>query len=706
MVFLAPIPALIATALTVPVLIAYYLLRLRRRPVRVSSTLLWMQAVRDVQVNVPFRWLRPSWLFFLQLLVLALLLIALARPAIETGSSATTKLVLLIDRTASMSAVDSPGGQTRLDVAKQDALRTLDQMWRGSAGGLFSRGGNVSAAVIAIGAEPVALTAFTTDRGRLRSIIEAIEPSDQPGRSAGQPAVGDDAQGAGALQAALDLAGAMLAGDVEEESVREAGAVVLFSDGVLAGSAGYSLAGEFRYVRVGPPEPPDNLGIVALSARRDWEDPGSIRIFVRVVNAGSSEVVAPLALFVDDLEVQRTAVVVPSGRPAAAENGAEDPLLGEAAVTFRLDLQRGGTVTVELLYNDALASDNRSSIAIDPARRSRILVVAPDSAVIVGEDGGLTTVRATQWITDVVREMQLPLRTIPASAYERESAAWGAGTEPAADLVIFDRVEPTRLPPIPTLSFGGSIPLPAVSVEAGTSENTYFLSWQRTHPVLRHVALDNIVIARAQRIAIDVPAAREAGIRLSELARGPDGPLIVQIDDQRITRLHVGFELNQSNWPLNYGFPIFLAAAIDHLTLRGEGSAGRAWTTAEPVIIPVPSGVSRLVLEGPERLTIDIPPPPQGAAMRRANLGTLDRAGVYRIVGLPGIEGVEAAIPVNLLDQTESLLRGQNAIRVGGEAHAARPAGIGPREIWHWFVLGALGLLCLEWFLNAARMRV
>jgi hypothetical protein len=214
------------------------------------------------------------------------------------------------------------------------------------------------------------------------------------------------------------------------------------------------------------------------------------------------------------------------------------------------------------------------------------------------------------------------------------------------------------------------------------------------------------VVARSQRLVIDAAAAREANIRVQELARGAGGPLILLLDDQRVPRLHIGFELNQSNWPLNYGFPIFLAAAIDHLTLRGEAAAGRSWTTAEPVVIPVPAGVSRMVLDGPRRISLDVPPGPPGGAIRRVNLGRIERAGVYRMATSQAGDDAASTIAVNLLDQTESLLRGAPAIRLGGEAHAARPASIGPREVWHWFVLGALGLLCVEWFLNAARMRV
>src|SRR5690606_18372786 len=119
---------------------------------------------------------------------------------------------------------------------------------------------------------------------------------------------------------------------------------------------------------------------------------------------------------------------------------------------FALNLPRGGEVTLQVLREDQLKSDNQASIIVPQPRRSRILVVAPDRDVVMTEQG-LQPSRATQWITDVIQEMRLPLRTIPGSLYERQTAE---GTGPAADLVVFDRYAPMRWPPTPTISLGAA----------------------------------------------------------------------------------------------------------------------------------------------------------------------------------------------------------------------------------------------------------
>src|SRR5690606_30850753 len=119
--FLSPLPAIIAAAIAVPALLVLYFLKLRRRPLRVSSTLLWEEAVRDLQVNVPLRMLRFSWLLVLQLLILTLFLLALARPALRVQGETPPRVVLLIDRSASMSARDGTDGRTRLEDARAAA---------------------------------------------------------------------------------------------------------------------------------------------------------------------------------------------------------------------------------------------------------------------------------------------------------------------------------------------------------------------------------------------------------------------------------------------------------------------------------------------------------------------------------------------------------------------------------------------------------
>src|SRR3954470_20552442 len=104
MAFLAPL-ALALSAFAAPIILLY-MLRLRRRDVEVSSTMLWQQLLRDREANAPWQRLRRNLLLLLQLLILAALIIALARPFITVPTVTTGRIAVLLDASASMTATD------------------------------------------------------------------------------------------------------------------------------------------------------------------------------------------------------------------------------------------------------------------------------------------------------------------------------------------------------------------------------------------------------------------------------------------------------------------------------------------------------------------------------------------------------------------------------------------------------------------------
>src|SRR5690554_719589 len=99
-----------------------------------ASTLLWRRSFEDLEVNAPFQRLRWSILLLLQLLILLSLLLAVAQPVADGGGDSATRLILLIDRSASMNVVETGDGRTRLDEAKSIAKQMVDRLGRsGSA---------------------------------------------------------------------------------------------------------------------------------------------------------------------------------------------------------------------------------------------------------------------------------------------------------------------------------------------------------------------------------------------------------------------------------------------------------------------------------------------------------------------------------------------------------------------------------------------
>jgi Ca-activated chloride channel family protein len=76
---LAPLGLL--ALLAVPVLIVFYLLKVRYRDHEVGSTYLWAQLTRDLAVHEPWQRPRFSVLLLIQALLLGGLALALARPS-------------------------------------------------------------------------------------------------------------------------------------------------------------------------------------------------------------------------------------------------------------------------------------------------------------------------------------------------------------------------------------------------------------------------------------------------------------------------------------------------------------------------------------------------------------------------------------------------------------------------------------------------
>ena len=228
MTFVNPLTALIAAAVAIPLLLLLYILKLRRQPLRIASTLLWRQSFEDLQVNVPFQRLRTSLLFFLQLLLIVVLLLALAEPLIQVGTTPAPRMILLIDRSASMNT-SMREGHTRLDEAIDTARNIIERLGRSSEANDIM--------ILTFGASAQVVSGFESNRQLLLQSIDTITPTDEQAD----------------LDAALQLAGAFAARG--EEIIDRPPDVVLISDGGVGTfdeQQSYMLrSGEFRYLQIG-----------------------------------------------------------------------------------------------------------------------------------------------------------------------------------------------------------------------------------------------------------------------------------------------------------------------------------------------------------------------------------------------------------------------------------------------------------------------
>src|SRR5829696_6806717 len=104
-------------ALAGAIVVVFYILKLRRRPVAVPFSKIWERILRDKEATSLFSQLKRLLSLLLQLALLALLLLALGDPRPAANVIEARNIVVLIDASASMQAVDV--APSRLESAKQ-----------------------------------------------------------------------------------------------------------------------------------------------------------------------------------------------------------------------------------------------------------------------------------------------------------------------------------------------------------------------------------------------------------------------------------------------------------------------------------------------------------------------------------------------------------------------------------------------------------
>jgi hypothetical protein len=715
MSWLTPQLALLAAAVAVPALVILYFLKLRRRTVEISSTLLWKKAVQDLQANAPFQRLRRNILLLLQLLVLGAALFAVAQPQQRSETGGGRRLVLIIDRSASMNAVEVRDGPTRLEQAKREALALVETMRSG--GVLESDRGSDQAMIVAFDSGGEVVAPFTADRAELRRAIESISPTDA--RSSIREAfklaqaqrprriVLDNAGGAQA-DTALEVEGLFggpsldfhLFSDGRVGDLRE---VVLREDRTADGSTTPD-TDAFTYHAIGSPAAV-NLGVIDVRAERDYLDPARVSVFVGVQSSDrrARSVDVELTINGDQIAAVRTVELAPAEVPQGSPDGVA-PVPSRSGVVFTLDRTDGFVARARLTglddpAQDALAADDAGLVIVPPAKRTGVAVVTAGNLFITEALGGLPLSR---------------LETLAPAQFDAVLAR-DAGRVPY-DVVVLDGHLPPggaegRMPPGRYLVLN-AVPAPPFGlVDGGPGGPSSILNWSRTHPALRDVVLDGVRIAEFRRV--EVPEGAGAAV----LAESPQGPAIIEVGSAEARALIVPWDVAKSNWPFDVGFVVFLASAVEYLTADAAGASElgtdpRQLRPGQVLSARLPAGASGVRVVGPEGdRSPELAPGPDGTVL----YGPLARAGLYRVewsgAAAPGDAEQDGrasrAFAANVADPDESDLAAAAAIDLGSRGVAARSGRTRSiREYWPWLVLAALAIAMVEWWVFNRKVHV
>ncbi len=315
MSFLAPLA--FAFAASIPVVIVFYLLKRKRVVKLVSSTLLWQKFLADTQASAPFQKLRKNWLLYLQILLLALAVLALTRPFFATTAKPAQLRVVILDGSASMQATDE--SPSRFERARTEALKWVDSLEPTD-----------QMVVLFAGANTEVKQSATSEKAALRRALQACAPSDSPTR----------------LVPALKMAESLVRD-------RRSAEIHLFSDGAVPELAEFeNKALPLVYHKVG--QRADNLGITALDARANPEDATQRAIYASVANVSSNTLSADLELYFqssggDSRSLLETRPLTVPGQQTAPQ-------------VFKASQAKDGVFTVRLTSKDDLVADNEASI--------------------------------------------------------------------------------------------------------------------------------------------------------------------------------------------------------------------------------------------------------------------------------------------------------------------------------------------------------
>jgi len=643
--WMTPLTGIVVASALVPLLVALYFLKLRRRPAGVPSTLLWKRSVEDVRANTPFQRLRPSLLLFLQLGLLAFVAFALMQPRMDLGLGSGGRTVIIVDASCSMGAKDLDGTRTRLDVAKEQAKARVEAIF---AGGLFSAAPGETM-VIAFSDAAKVMQPFTRSSGDLLRAIDRIEPTDGASR------IGD------AL--ALARAFATVVNPDAPGAAPESATLELWSDGRITDLDAEGLRpGERLVYHVTGRADAANLGIEGIAAERSATDPGLIQVFVTLRNDGPDAVETDLELFVDG---QRRAVTPKPVRVAAAMAGdAYKP--GSERVTFPPFVQpRAGVLRVQVVRADALDADNRAEVAVSAPKRLKIAAVGP----------------LDQFTRFVVQSLPSE-RTQQLSA--EDFAKLGNRSDEFDVVVAAPGALPKAIPPGRYLVLGVPQGIDGLN-PYGTKESLSVRSQRGEHPVLRAVNLDDLRVSKAVAMA---PASD-----IEAIVEGPDVPLVLVARRGPVTAVLTAFEPLDTNWPWQRAFPTFIANAVEWLGGIDQAAVGEEHHPGDTLSVRVAAGTKEATVTMPDGAREVIP-----AREGSVTFGPVTRAGAYAFAWSDerGEQRRDFAV-VPAMD--EGRLGAAPELSVGTQTVAGTSIGSGTlNDLWPWALAAARVLLVVEWW--------
>jgi hypothetical protein len=516
-----------------------YILKLRRRRVEVPFAALWARLLVEKQTSALWRRLRRLFSLLVALLIAALLVLAAGDPRqINQGQDGRT-IVLLLDSSASMRALDE--GRSRLDIAKEEAKKITSDLGRDDV-----------AMVVRFDRHVVPVSPFSQDDRALAKAIDEIQPADT---------------GAEPLRA-LSFAADALRG-------RPNPVVVLLSDGafgpeILPADLPTIPGAKLHFIQTG--KEGENVGIVAFNARRLLSDRLSYMLYVEAKNFGKSPQSVDVTLYLGDKPFDAQRILM---QPGATVSRFYTPDVigidaGEGRLRAQISPAEGST--------DLFPGDNVAYATIPKRQVVRVLIASSKDnffleGVLYSEGDSLDVERTT---CDKLTPEEAQKFTV--LVLDHCAPAWAK--EAPGNFFYFDPPEGEGAP-------FARAKAPALLPKLGKVS--------KKHPLLRWVSFVDVTILQATPF-VGLSADQS-------LVEGGGGTLLAaqRKGERRVVAL--AFDVALSELPLRVAFPVLIQNALawftdDDASFVSNYQTGETWyvpvsAEVETALVREPSGATR-----------------------------------------------------------------------------------------------------------------
>jgi Ca-activated chloride channel homolog len=432
-------------ALASAIVVVFYILKLRRRPIAVPFSKIWERILRDKEATSLFSQLKRLLSLLLQLALLAAMLAALGDPRTAVNLIESRNIVVLIDASASMKTTDiGPASPNRIAAAKD----RVKQMVRGLSGSDRMLIAQMDAAI-------TPLSTMTSEVADLEAAVAAVAPTDA----------------AADFPKALRFATDTLRGLSRPE-------IILVSDGALgdaADASGPVHTGDITvsYVPIGTGG--QNAAITNFAVRRYPLDKSRYEVMLEITNMSEQPMEVELSLLGDGTLIDLTRVRLKEKERLPRFY----PNLSGASRTLEAKLTMAdGT-------KDALPADDHAFALLPERRRARVQVVT----------AGNMFLEAALLLDEYLDVTSIPLVAYPAKG--------------SFDVTIFDNVSPPVAQASGGLLYinptGENLPF-GVEKEVTDNDPNNRLGFDEVdakNPLVRYLSLGEINVSRAHPLKPD-----------------------------------------------------------------------------------------------------------------------------------------------------------------------------------------------------------